>query len=551
MSEHLLIERSQGVLTLTLNRADKKNADASLFGVARGMRCPIDETMHDYLILINNGGQAVNYTITVPSAGDEQAFVLTAKPGVGTLKAHETREINLEFVLKFTTKTARWIMVQFEGVDGAYYFPLRIEGEVSTHLDPMELELYGKPLGEGAFGVVYRGRYRGTQVAAKVPRKQGELSASHLQSFRDEIALFEKLRNPFVVNFVGASHVPGKLCICTELLERGTVFDLIHKAKVSLVLKVKMALDASSALSFLHKNGVIYRDLKPDNLLVFSVSHSANVNCKLSDFGSAIMVEDPNAMVKHTGSVGTPVYMAPEIMANAPYNCRVDVYALAMLLWELVNEKAPFSHLKRIWDLPRLVLDGMRPDTSDLDEDLHRIIEQCWLQTPERRPSSEETTASLTALYTSLKKSYDKNKSKQKKASGSGSSTGPRTAHTGQLDQLLEQAAQHSPMPTNDGHDMMKRAADVPGADGKVADLDDLGDHKKDSKKDKKKKKKKKEPTKEPTPEPSPEPSPEQSSEPAASEEEESEHDDDDAAGESDDADEDESETEESTEESK
>jgi serine/threonine protein kinase len=79
----------------------------------------------------------------------------------------------------------------------------------------------------------------------------------------------------YIVNFVGASHVTGKLCICTELLERGTVFDLIHKAKVSLVLKVKMAHDTACALAFLHKNGVLYRDLKPDNLMVFSVSHSA------------------------------------------------------------------------------------------------------------------------------------------------------------------------------------------------------------------------------------------------------------------------------------
>lgn len=109
------------------------------------------------------------------------------------------------------------------------------------------------------------------------------------------------------------------------------MFDLIHKAKVSLVLKVKMAHDTSCALAFLHKNGVLYRDLKPDNLMVFSVSHSASydyyflklnkfysfffsqnmysVTCKLSDFGTAITVEDPTVPKRHTGSIGTPVYM--------------------------------------------------------------------------------------------------------------------------------------------------------------------------------------------------------------------------------------------------
>lgn len=130
-----------------------------------------------------------------------------------------------------------------------------------------------------------------------------------------------------------------KLCICTELLERGTVFDLIHRAKLSVVLKLKLAFDASSALAFLHKNGVLYRDLKPDNLLVFSVSHNASVNVKLSDFGTSITVDDVKSARKHTGNVGTPVYMAPEVMASQAYNAKVDVYSLAMLIWELMSER--------------------------------------------------------------------------------------------------------------------------------------------------------------------------------------------------------------------
>jgi ABC-type branched-subunit amino acid transport system substrate-binding protein len=429
----------------------RRDETLPLFGVARGTRCAVNEALDDKFVLVNNSNQRVNYAVTVPTSGEEFAFELTAKPGVGVLEPNEKREVVLRFKLLFTTKVQRWVKVSFEGAEGATYVALRVEGAVSTRIDPMELELYGKPIGEGAFGVVYRGKYRGTLVAAKVPRKQGEMKDSQLRSFQDEIALFEKLRSPYIVNFIGASHVPGRLCICTELLERGTVFELIHKAKVSNVLKVKMLIDAANALAYLHKNGVLYRDLKPDNLLVASVSHTAAVNCRLSDFGTAVSVSDPIQLIKHTGSVGTPAYMAPELMANQAYNCKVDVYSLGMLSWEIFAETVPFSFLKRVWDLPRLVLEGMRPELpDDWPAGVREVISDCWLQAPEKRPSAEEAASAFERVFEPMRKDYEhqrKNRAgfagdAEAPDGGKGPTSKGRTAHTGQLDRIIEMGAQ-------------------------------------------------------------------------------------------------------------
>jgi serine/threonine protein kinase len=432
----------------------QRDDSVPLFGVARGTRCAVNEPLEDKMVLVNHSNQPVRYTVTVPSAGDDGGFDLTAKPGVGQLGSGERRVVTLRFKLNFTTKLYRWVKIEFEGVDGAVYVALNVEGAVSTRIDPMELELYGKPIGEGAFGVVYRGKYRGTPVAAKVPRNQGEMKDSQLRSFQDEIALFEKLRSPYIVNFIGASHVIGRLCICTELLERGTVFELIHKAKVSNVLKVKMLIDAANALAYLHQNGVLYRDLKPENLLVASVSHTAAVNCRLSDFGTAVSVADPIQLIKHTGSVGTPAYMAPELMANQPYNCKVDVYSLGMLSWEIFAETVPFSFLKRVWDLPRLVLDGMRPELPDNWPDgVREVISDCWLQAPDRRPSAEEAVAALERAFEPLRKKYEANRKSSKamvEDLANGAPATKATVHTGQLDQLIEMGAKQKEVEFNE-----------------------------------------------------------------------------------------------------
>jgi len=442
-----------------------KNSEVPMFGLEKGIRMPVDQELTDQLVLTNKGSRPIKFEIFVPNG--DHTFECDVKPGNGVVQGKQELNCKITFRLLQTMKLDRRIKVLTDA--GAVYFPLRFEGEVSQRLDPDEIELFGKPIGDGAFGTVYRGRYRGTAVAVKVLRRQNELGAEQNNNFLKEISLFQKLRNPYIVNFTGASYVPGKLCICTELLERGTVLELIQKAKISLALKIKLMLDTACAVEFLHENGVLYRDLKPDNLLVFSVSHNANVNCKLSDFGTARTVEDPAELRAYSSGIGTPIYMAPELMNASKYNCKVDVYSFAMCCWELMAEKQPFHEVKRVWDLPRIVVDGLRPTIDDTwPRAMQRMIADCWMQSQERRPTMKEAVKLLRDQFEKERKNYEKSKKAKKKDTSDGSASGPQTAHTGNLEELIERG-QKDRQPIIASEIGVSKAEDVAEADKAAA----------------------------------------------------------------------------------
>jgi serine/threonine protein kinase len=377
----------------------RTSEERSLFMSDKRGRVKVGVAVSDHFTLTNTTKRPLSYSVFAPR--DESAFECSAVPGVGVLAAGEQRTIACSLTLNYTTKVWTFLKVTFADVEGAYFVPILLEGDSSLRLDPDAVDLVGKPLGDGAYGVVYRGRYRGADVAVKVAKHQAKSSAQDA-SFLTEVTLFEKLRSPYIVNFIGASHVPGKQCILTELCPRGSAAKLLASSKLSTALKTKMALDCAEVVAYLHENGVIYRDLKTENLLVVSISVTAAVNVKLGDFGTALTVKDPFAVERHSRGVGTPIYMAPELMLGkkTAYNCQCDVYSLALLIWELLAEKAPFAGVARAWDLPDLVLGGARPVISDSwPAELKDVINKGWLSNPASRPTSAEMVALLKVAF--------------------------------------------------------------------------------------------------------------------------------------------------------
>ncbi|KAH3757287.1 Serine/threonine-protein kinase STY46 [Pelomyxa schiedti] len=386
------------------------------FGVTEGSTCEVLQNLKDEIILRNNGGQPVLYCFYVPRIEHKLEFNMC--PGKGRIDPH--REMKIEAVVKLLLTTRIESNMKLEitrGGDGiSTLLPFRIEGMLSSRLDPDEIMLNHTPLAAGAFGSVFQGVYRSQLVAAKVLKHQEAFFENEFAEFDAECTLLKQLRHPNVVGFVGASYVTGKLCICTEFMDMGSLEKYLQSDQdILYALILKFALNTAEAMAYIHSNKILYRDLKCSNILLVSDDLEASVNCKLSDFGTSRSVEDPDEIIRRTSGKGTAIYMAPELLGHLPYNSKVDVFSFGVCLWEMWYRTEPWEELM-CWDVPKTVMAGNRPPVDeDIPPEYSALMTQCWEQSAESRPDFKAVAATLASLYQAEKAQMDELRMQQQK----------------------------------------------------------------------------------------------------------------------------------------
>ncbi|ELP91735.1 serine/threonine protein kinase HT1, putative [Entamoeba invadens IP1] len=183
--------------------------------------------------------------------------------------------------------------------------------------------------------------YRGNVVAIKKMKQINNSDEEKLiDEFEKEVQMLDKFRCDYIVHFYGAVFIPNKMCMVTEFAQFGSLQDLIkHKTKeeIETKLRVKMLLDAAKGISYLHENGILHRDIKPDNILVLSLDVNEKVNAKLTDFGSARNVNLLMTNMTFTKGIGTPKYMAPEILKRDKYTKSADISSFGVTMYEVVG----------------------------------------------------------------------------------------------------------------------------------------------------------------------------------------------------------------------
>jgi serine/threonine protein kinase len=218
--------------------------------------------------------------------------------------------------------------------------------------------------------------------------------------FKREITLMKDLHHPNIVQFIGASNIKNSLAIVIEFAPLGSLASVMEKHLLNLNMKITMLLESAKALQFLHANGIIQRDIKPQNILVFSLEPKSPVHVKLTDFGTARLISEEAMTV--TKNIGTISFMAPESLGKNPrIEKSADVYSFALLMWAVLCEQTPFSDFAWDSDIEAHVKKGNRlpfPAEHRIDPALVSLIVECWEHEPNKRPTMANIVQKLTTL---------------------------------------------------------------------------------------------------------------------------------------------------------
>jgi hypothetical protein len=242
-----------------------------------------------------------------------------------------------------------------------------------------------KQIGGGVSELVYYGRWKptGQEIAIKKFKFQ-QLNGARLQSFQREVACLATASHPSVVKLIGATDTPP-FCIITEWMPNSSLFhDLHQNHRLDPTGRTIAAFDIARGMQFLHSRHIVHRDLKSLNVLL-----DASYRIRICDFGFSRYASDDSPM---TQNLGTPHWMAPEVLAKGSnYTSKVDVYAYAVVLWELATCETPYHGMDATTITREVQHRDLRPALPpDLNPAMCDLITQCWDRNPDLRPTFDE-----------------------------------------------------------------------------------------------------------------------------------------------------------------
>jgi serine/threonine protein kinase len=247
-------------------------------------------------------------------------------------------------------------------------------------------------IGEGGFGRVYRGydTWLERPVAVKVPRVDRPVTGAEVDQCRLEGRKVARLRHPNIVPVHDVGREGTTCFIVSEWIDGEDLAARIRDNRPAHQEAVRIVAEVADALDHAHRAGFVHRDIKPANILLDRQGHAY-----LTDFGIAAVEED---LLRDVGAAGTLPYMAPEQLGEGlgHVDHRADLYALGVVLYELLTGRRPFQADRRI-DLREQILGADPPPPRSIDPAVPTVLERICLRCLAKRPDERYPGADLLA----------------------------------------------------------------------------------------------------------------------------------------------------------